>query len=912
LPNILLVDDNLDDLYMIKRSLRQSFEDLSVTEASSAALLENAIFQGGFDLVITDYHLGFTDGIEVLNRVKTHHPDCPVVMFTLTGSEEIAVRAMKSGMEDYILKTPKHLAQLASTVTRALAHQNERKTLETTQVALRESEWRYRSMFYSNHALMLFIDPTSMDIVDANPAACEFYGYSLEEFSRLRLSEIHTLPPEVLLLDLQNAFTRDREFFQARHRLKNQEIRNVEVYSGPITVGGRSLLYSIVHDVTERYLAQAQLKLQAVVLESAANAIVIADKGGLIQWANPAFTTLTGYSLEESRDQKLDFLNSKHQAPSADNDLWNTVLNGQVWHGRLTNQRKDTSEYIEEMTITPVKNNQNQTIQFIAIKQDVTQAEEYQRELELIQKIAWRLRETDDIQQLTDKLLGEVLGSLQTDAGSIVLFDPENNKLMVSSSLGWLAQLPKVSDRPERSVATTAMQTKTSQLIPDLYNNPKILEASRALIPKNWAGATIPIQAGGEMLGVLNVAVQHPRVVSSREVVMLERATELAANTIRRLSLRKQVEDQLRQFSLLRDIDLAITNSLDLDSVLAYFLKECVTQLGVDAATVVLHRPESNQLEYIASNGFKHDPQGIKMQIGEGRPGRVALDRNIMHIKDFNQQNPNNESQPHWTDEGFISCWSIPLWSNHGLQGILELFSRTKTDFGNNWETFLQALSVQAAIAIENSRLYTDLQAASQELEYAYDATIEALSAAIDLRDHETEGHSQRVTLLTVEMAKELGLDTNATLQMRRGALLHDIGKLGIPDSVLLKPGKLDAAEWQLMKQHPVLAHEWLSKIPFLRPALEIPYSHHERFDGTGYPLGLKAQEIPLSARIFAIVDVYDALVSDRPYRKAWTPEKTLDYLLEFAGTHFDPEMIQVFLRIMRDSRIQAQLEHAV
>jgi PAS domain S-box-containing protein len=911
LPNILIVDDNLDDLFMIKRTLRQSFEELSTLEAATSAALDIALSQGDFELVITDYHLGFATGIDVLNRVKALYPDCPVVMFSLTGNEEIASQAMKSGMEDYILKTPKHLAQLATTVTRALAHKGERKTLETTQVALRESEWRYRSMFYSNHALMLFIDPFNMDIVDANPAACNFYGYTLEEFTQLKVSDIHTLPFDAVMRNVRDSFTGQREFFQSEHRLKNQEIRSVEVYGGPITVDSRPMVYSIIHDVTERYMAQAQLKLQAVVLESAANAIVIADKNGLIEWANPAFTSLTGYSLIESKNQHLNFIKS-NQSKNLYDQLWNTVQGGQVWQGRLTNQRKDGSQYIEEMTVTPVKNDQDETLHFIAIKQDVTEAEEYQRELELIQNIAWRLRETDDIQQLTDHVLNEVLHSLKTDSGSIVLFDPENNKLMVSSSLGWLKDMPKVSNRPGNSVATTAMQTRSSQLIPDLYNNPSILEASRAFIPQNWAGATIPIQAGGEMLGVMNIAVQHPRLVTHREVAVLERAIELAANTIRRLGLRKQVEDQIRQLSLLRDIDLAITNSLDLESVLAYFLKECVMQLGVDAATVVLYRPSSNDLEYVASNGFKHDPKGTKLQLGEGRPGLVALDRKIMHIGDFASRTPSTESQPHWAQEQFISCWSIPLWSSHGLQGVLELFTRSNTDFGNNWETFLQALSVQAAIAIENSRLYTDLQEANEELEYAYDATIEALSAAIDLRDHETEGHSQRVTLLTVEMAKQMGLDAIETLQMRRGALLHDIGKLGIPDSVLLKPGKLDLAEWQLMQQHPVLAHEWLSKIPFLRSALEIPYAHHERYDGSGYPLGLKGEEIPLSARIFAIVDVYDALVSDRPYRKAWTQEKTLDYLLEFSGKHFDPKLIQTFLNVMGNSRVQAQLESTV
>jgi response regulator RpfG family c-di-GMP phosphodiesterase len=196
---------------------------------------------------------------------------------------------------------------------------------------------------------------------------------------------------------------------------------------------------------------------------------------------------------------------------------------------------------------------------------------------------------------------------------------------------------------------------------------------------------------------------------------------------------------------------------------------------------------------------------------------------------------------------------------------------------------------------IENSRLFLDLQAANDELKLAYDATIEALSVAIDMRDHETEGHSQRVTNLTVRLAEHIGIDQTLLTQMRRGALLHDIGKLGVPDSVLLKPGKLDDDDWILMKQHPVLANEWLSRIPFLRPALEIPYAHHERWDGRGYPLGLQGTAIPLAARIFSVVDVYDALTSDRPYRKAWSKQKALENLVENAEKHFDPDVIRAF-----------------
>ena len=154
-------------------------------------------------------------------------------------------------------------------------------------------------------------------------------------------------------------------------------------------------------------------------------------------------------------------------------------------------------------------------------------------------------------------------------------------------------------------------------------------------------------------------------------------------------------------------------------------------------------------------------------------------------------------------------------------------------------------------------------------LSLAYDATISGWSRAMDLRDKETEGHTQRVTSLTLELARKMGISETDILHLRHGALLHDIGKMGVPDHILLKPDKLTVEEWDIMRQHPVFAYEMLYQIEYLKPSLDIPYSHHEKWDGTGYPQGIKGEEIPLSARIFAIVDVWDALTSDRPYRKA-------------------------------------------
>lgn len=195
-----------------------------------------------------------------------------------------------------------------------------------------------------------------------------------------------------------------------------------------------------------------------------------------------------------------------------------------------------------------------------------------------------------------------------------------------------------------------------------------------------------------------------------------------------------------------------------------------------------------------------------------------------------------------------------------------------------------------------------NLESVHQELLLAYDKTIEGWSRAMDLRDKETEGHSKRVTQMTLKLAKMFGIKGAELSHIQHGALLHDIGKLGIPDAILFKPSKLDDEEWALMRRHPQMAYDMLYPIEYLRPALDIPFCHHEKWDGSGYPRGLKGEEIPLAARIFAVVDVWDALTSDRPYRPAWSREKTLAHIQEQSGKHFDPKVVEAFPKILSES----------
>jgi putative nucleotidyltransferase with HDIG domain len=242
----------------------------------------------------------------------------------------------------------------------------------------------------------------------------------------------------------------------------------------------------------------------------------------------------------------------------------------------------------------------------------------------------------------------------------------------------------------------------------------------------------------------------------------------------------------------------------------------------------------------------------------------------------------------------------MPLIAKGQVKGVLDIFNRSSLSPDDEWFEFLQTLANQAAIAIDSAQLFEDLQRSNVDLSLAYDATIEGWSGALDLRDKETEGHSRRVTETTITLARAMGAFSEAELiHIRRGALLHDIGKMGIPDHILLKPGKLTDEEWQIMRQHPTYAYELLSPISYLNPALDIPYCHHEKWDGSGYPRGLKGDRIPLAARIFAVVDVWDALSSDRAYRPALPAAEVREHIRAGAGTHFDPEVVRAFLEIV-------------
>ncbi len=356
---------------------------------------------------------------------------------------------------------------------------------------------------------------------------------------------------------------------------------------------------------------------------------------------------------------------------------------------------------------------------------------------------------------------------------------------------------------------------------------------------------------------------------------------------------------QYEQMRALRAVDMAITSSSDLRVVLNVLAEKTTSALHVDAAALLRLNPLTQKLEFAAGAGFRTEAlRFTHLRLGEGHAGLAALDRRTVHVRDLQRSPGLLERSPLLVQEGFVEYFAAPLIARGQVRGMLEVFQRRPFEPDQAWLDFLETLAGEGAIAIDNACMLEDLQHSNLELTLAYDATIEGWARTLELRDLETKGHTRRVTEMTVTLSRQLGFGGQELTQLRRGAILHDIGKLAIPDAILLKPGPLTPDEWHVMRRHPVIAHQLLSSIPFLRQAIEIPYAHHERVDGSGYPRGLCGDEIPMSARIFGVVDVWDALRSERPYKPAWPDERVRAHLAEEAGRHFDGVVVQALLAL--------------
>lgn len=347
-------------------------------------------------------------------------------------------------------------------------------------------------------------------------------------------------------------------------------------------------------------------------------------------------------------------------------------------------------------------------------------------------------------------------------------------------------------------------------------------------------------------------------------------------------------------------VSLALSSSLDVSSVLQTAVEGAVEVLELDTGAIYLLEADDSLTLGATTPPFPPEmPAEARHANLRDHPHivKAVRARQPVVMPDVHRARLSSAERTIILSRKLRSLLYVPLMAGDHVEGVMIVGTQNAARQYSAVEVDLcRALSSQIALAVTNAKLFESAQIAAAELRCAYDATLEGWSLALELRDEETSGHTERAAALAVDLASRLGVPESQLSHVRRGALLHDIGKMAVPDSILRKEGSLTDDEWAVMRKHPEYAHQFLSQIEYLEPALDIPYCHHERWNGTGYPRGLKGEEIPLSARIFAVIDVYDALTSDRPYRKAWSKDQALQHIETQAGIHFDPEVVSVFL----------------
>ncbi|MCE1251932.1 MAG: PAS domain S-box protein [Anaerolineae bacterium] len=401
----------------------------------------------------------------------------------------------------------------------------------------------------------------------------------------------------------------------------------------------------------------------------------------------------------------------------------------------------------------------------------------------------------------------------------------------------------------------------------------------------------------------------YPRLDRYIDVMVFSPLKGQFATIMTDITARKKAEAEIqRQFQrleALRLVDSAIATSFNLQIIIKILLDQVTAKLGADAVALLTLNVHNQMLEYESVRGFRcqnlehtnisHD-DGLIIQI---------MDSNAPLIINQLSNSPHHfgkQRQVLMVAEDFHSYCGVPVVVKGHVRAVIETYFRKPFIVDDDWLSYLNTLASQAAIAIDNTEMFEGMQRSSIELTRAYEATIESWAHSLDIRCQENPMHTYQVTQMTVRLARRLGMGDEDIVHVRRGAILHDIGKTGIPDQILLKTGPLTPDEWKVMRHFPIIAYELISHVPYLLPAMDIPYSHHEHWDGSGYPLGLKKNAIPLAARIFAVVETWNVMRLDRPYRKAWMDDAVIEYIRDQSGARFDPAVVDEFFKMLGES----------
>lgn len=648
----------------------------------------------------------------------------------------------------------------------------------------------------------------------------------------------------------------------------------------------------------ERGQASAALRASEerfrMLIENSADGVSLTNERGIVSYISPAIESILGYSVAEFVGHNTfelihpdDYQNALKVFGPLVNQPLNTIATGTFRYRHRNGSWRWLEAIARNLLGDP------HVLSIVVNFRDVTERKRHEQEQAAIVTMAAALRTAQSRAEMLPVLLDELAVLLGASATGLDMVDPATDEIVTELARGEWAAITGLRNPANVGVTRRVLASGELFLQDNIQSDPEVLHPE--LYGTVQFIACAPLIVRDLPIGALWAG--WPTRAVAENLHLLPAVSDIAANAIQRATLHEQTEQRLKRLTALHKIDTAITASFDLATTLQTVLEQAVTELHASAADVLFRQPDTEELFCVASRGFRSpwvdqsilpptDPLVEPILRERQTTGRSYLTDSLLV--------PARATM--LAGENFVSYYGTPLIVKDGIKAILEVWLRDPIKADAEWIDFFETLAGQTAVAIENFELFDQLQRSNAELTTAYDATIEGWSRALDLRDHETEGHTQRVTAMALKLAQAVGLSNEELLYVRWGSLLHDIGKMGVPDEILLKPGPLTVEEWMVMRRHPVYARQMLLPIAYLKPAIDIAYSHHERWDGSGYPQGLKGEAIPLAARIFTVVDVWDALRSDRPYRLGWTVQQTREYIELQSGKHFDPQVVKVFL----------------
>ncbi len=659
---------------------------------------------------------------------------------------------------------------------------------------------------------------------------------------------------------------------------------------------GRTRLYEAAR--------QSEARMYSV-LQTVPEMIYSIDPSYKIQYANQ---TLPGLTLEQTVGANVISLVAPEYRAQVKAEIDQVFQSGKRGSYTVVIQSLPSQPRWYETNIGPVFADDGKVVAATLATRDITERREAEaqikklnRTLQLLYDAGLTLNRMLDPREQLEMLCNIAMQTIHADHSGFFGYDAANDEVFYEFGIGRGADLAilqtlRVRVGEQRGLIGLVAQTRTPLYLSDVTADPRWVVTDPQLRSALW----VPVEYEHHLLGLISMtstrldaftpddqqllALLANQVAVSQENAHLYAASVDAAERRTALHWLSQeiISTQLEPERIYRAIHQAALQLMPAEAFVISVLDETCDEI---------------ELAYCVDRGRRYPLQRIARQ--RGVSGSVIASGKVLLINDLERDGSEINLVPFGDPPQVRSVLAAPMRLGNRIFGMLSAQCLRPHAYTLDDAHLLEILASYAAIALENARLFSQMQTANIDLSKAYEATIEGWSRALEMRDKETRGHSERVSRFSLRLAREMGMGEDEIVHFRRGVLLHDIGKMAIPDNILLKPGSLTEDEWVIMRQHPVYAYQMLAGVPFTSQALDVPYCHHERWDGSGYPRGLREDNIPLGARIFAVIDVWDALSNDRPYRPAWLSGAVRSYIAAQAGRHFDPRVVDAFLKLL-------------